>query len=309
MPSVTSPSAPTQLSLSSLPADVILQRGDNDSGRIWGGKPRKGMAGQPVRELQQALLALGAMSATPDGDFGRKTQDAVKRLQWYLGHISQRLRVSAGAGALHGVLESYTAPTGLLVDGFVRVATLAELLAWQQGGFELTSPLVAMSVTSLSNIELGVGFELLDYPSPGPDEMLVHQDFVPWVKVLNGAAKDNKVMLRINQAFRVQGLPVSGAVVPPASKSQHLIGHAVDLNIVDGAVVNLAAMFLAGTATQGAKDLVKAAKNLGLRWGGDFSPKDPPHFDDLVDPAGAQYLHSFYFAQRAFAAQHPVRSA
>ncbi len=309
MATITASPAGGKLSLSSLPADVILQQGDNDSSRRWGGKPRKGMVGQPVRELQQALVKLGAMSATADGDFGRKTLDAVKRLQWYLGHIGHRLRVAPGTGEVHGVLEGYTAPSGVLVDGFLRSATLAELLSWQQGSFELTSPLVAMSLAGLSHTKLGGGFEPLDYPSRGADEMLVHQNFVPQIKALNGAAKDAKVTLRINQAFRVQGLPVSGAVVPPASTSQHLIGHAVDLNIVDGVVVNLSAMFLAGTQSQGAKDLVKAAKNLGLRWGGDFSPTDPPHFDDRVDPAGADYLNSFYFAQRAFAAQHPVRTA
>ncbi len=321
MPSITAPTNPTApstpsapsfipgLALRSLPADVILQSGDNDSRRVWGGKQRSAMAGQPVHELQQALLTLGAMSATPDGDFGPKTKDAVARFQWYLGRIGQRLRLSTGADALHGVLETYTAPSGVRIDGFVRAATLAELLAWLQGGFELTSPLLAKSVAGLSNIRLADSFEVLDYPSPGGNQMLVHQDFVPRVTAMNAAAKNAKVTLRINQSFRVQGLPVSGAVVPPASKSQHLIGHAMDLNIVDGSLVNTSAMFIAGTASQGAKDFVKAAKSLGLRWGGDFSPKDPPHFDDFIDPSGAEYDHSFYFAQRSFHAHHPMRTA
>lgn len=260
-----------------------------------------------MRELQQALLALGALRARPDGDFGRKTQDAVKRLQWYFNKVAWRLRVSPNSDATHGTLEPYAQPQGVIVDGFVRASTLYALLAWQSGGYRLTSPLVAVSVAGLSNMELSSTFEVLDYPSPVPGEMLVHSDFMAQVNALNGAAVDNAVTLRINQSFRVQGVPVSGAVVPPATSSQHLIGHALDLNIVDGDRVNTSAMFLAGKQTQAAKDFVKAAKKLGLRWGDDFSPRDPPHFDDFVPPGSDDYLNSFFFAQRAYDARHPIR--
>jgi hypothetical protein len=37
--------------------------------------------------------------------------------------------------------------------------------------------------------------------------------------------------------FRVDGVPPSGAVVPPADKSQHLIGYAVDLNKFSGGIL------------------------------------------------------------------------
>lgn len=305
----TSASQSTTLSLSGLLAmpALVLQRGDNDGLSRWGGKVRADTSGQPVRELQQALVAIGAMSATPDGDFGRKTQDGVKRFQWYLARLGWRLRTSGGADSLHGSIESYTQPPGIQADGFVRQATLAAITAWRDGGFEATSPLVACSLGKLSNIVLGAGFDVLDYPNPGADEMLVHQDFVGWVESMNAKAIDNKVTLRVNQAFRVQGLPVSGAVVPPASSSQHLIGHAVDVNIVDGSTVNTSAMFIAGTATQAARNFVKAAKDLGLRWGGDFSPIDPPHFDRRVLHTSDNYLNAFYFAQRAYNRHHPVR--
>jgi peptidoglycan hydrolase-like protein with peptidoglycan-binding domain len=288
---------------------ITLQRGDNDARGIWGGQPRPELDGEPVRQLQQALVAMGAMSATPDGDFGRKTQDAVRRFQWYLGRIGARLRVSPGSDELHGTLETYAAPTGVQVDGFVRRATLLELRAWMQAGCVLTSPLVRLSLGGFSEITLSGTFTVLDYPSPGSDEMLVHQDFVPAVQTLNTAAKAAKVQLRINQAFRVQNLPVSGAVVPPATNSQHLIGHAVDLNIVDGSTVNTSAMYFAGTETQGAKDFIAAVKAASMRWGGDFGDADPPHFDDLVPASSDEYVHSFYFAQRSFAAQHPLRTA
>lgn len=306
MPSVAAAAAVT---LATLDAAVVLQRGDNDARRTWGGRRHDDRAGRPVHELQQALVAVGAMNAAPDGDFGRKTQDAVKRLQWYVGAIAWRLRVPADSDVVHGVLEPYAPPAGMQVDGFVHHATRVELLAWQAGGCRLTSPLVALSVAGLSNVELSSTFKVLDYPSPRAHEVLVHQDFAPRIEALNGAAKAAGVTLRLNQTFRVQGLPVSGAVVPPASSSQHLIGNAVDLNIVDGDIVNTSAMFIAGTQTQRAKDFVKAAKALGLRWGDDFTPRDPPHFDDFVPPSGADYLNAFYFSQRSYAARHPMRRA
>ncbi|MDM0114745.1 M15 family metallopeptidase [Variovorax sp. J22R133] len=307
--STTPPTA--TLTLESLLAQpgIILQRGDNDARSRWGGKDRASPGGKPVRELQEALVQIGAMSATPDGDFGKKTQEAVKRFQWYLRRIAHRLRISGTGDSLHGSIEAYTAPSGVLLDGFVRLTTLAEVVSWRDGGFELASPLVAYSVGKLSNIVRSSTFEVLDYPSAGADEILVHQDFVPWLESMNTKAKDNKVTLRVNQAFRVQGLPVSGAVVPPASSSQHLIGHALDVNIVDGSTVNTSPMFNAGTATQAAQDLVKAAKDIGLRWGGDFSPKDPPHFDKRVLHTSDEYLNSFYFAQRSYDRHHPLRRA
>ena len=289
--------------------DVILQRGDNDARSKWGGKARPASGGQPVRELQEALVKIGAMSATPDGDFGKKTQEAVKRFQWYLQRIAFRLRIAGTGDSLHGTIEPYTATSGVLLDGFVRLPTLSELVAYSDGGFELTSPLVAFSLGKLSNIEQSATFDVLGYPSAGTDEILVHQDFTPWLESMNSKAKSNKVTLRVNQAFRVQGLPVSGAVVPPASSSQHLIGHALDVNIVDGTTVNTSSMFINGTATQAAKDFVKAAKALGLRWGGDFSPKDPPHFDKRVLHSSDDYVNSFYFAQRSYNRNHPMRRA
>ena len=302
----------TSLTLAALAAPgagVTLQRGDHDARHTWGGKARSGISGQPVHELQQALLAIGAMNATPDGDFGRKTTDAVRRLQWYLNTIPVRLRMAAGSDEVHGSLEAFAAPAGIQVDGFVRQTTLNELLAWQQGGFVLTSPLVRKSTTTLSNIELAPTFTVLAYPSAGANEFLVHQGFVATVASLNTQAAAASVSLRINQSFRVQGLPPTGAVVPPATNSQHLIGHALDLNIVDGSTVNTSAMFIAGTQSKSAKDFIKGVKQDGIRWGGDFSPKDPPHFDDFVLPSSEDFAFSFYFAQRSFSAQHPIRTA
>jgi hypothetical protein len=111
----------------------------------------------------------------------------------------------------------------------------------------------------------------------------------------------------INQSFRVHSIPPSGAVVPPANKSQHLIGHAVDLNISDRGTLNSSAMFEQGNETDNADEFIAAVKKSGVRWGGDFKASDPVHFDDLVNPQGEDYGMIFFFAQHCYDEDHPMR--
>jgi len=113
--------------------------------------------------------------------------------------------------------------------------------------------------------------------------------------------------LRINQAFRRADVPPSGTVVAPARKSRHLVGHAVDLNIVDGATINTASMFLTKKATAAALAFIQAVRIQGYRWGGDFSNVDPVHFDDALDPESEDYTMTRFFAQLCFHSQHPMR--
>jgi hypothetical protein len=308
----TTANDPTLLTLDTLAShagSLVLQLGDNDSSSTWGGGKRPKFSGRPVHELQSFLRAVGAMSAAPDGDFGRKTRDGLKRFQWYLNRVAFRLRVAAGAEPLHGALEAYTQPSGVLVDGFLREGTLSEILSWRTAGAVCTSPLVRLGLGTLPKTELSSSFTVLAHPSAGVDEVLVNQDFIQGMNMLDNAAILHGVTLRLNQTFRVQDQPVSGAVVTPATRSQHLIGHAVDLNIVDGETVNTSNLFWAGNATANAKALIQTVKQAGLRWGGDFGTSDPPHFDLEVPASSEDYDFNFHFAQRSFAAQHPVRIA
>ena len=48
---------------------------------------------------------------------------------------------------------------------------------------------------------------------------------------MNGFAKSCDVTIWITHAFRKEGQNIGGTVVPPASNSNHLAGHAIDLNI------------------------------------------------------------------------------
>jgi len=63
-------------------AGSILQRGDNDTKRILGASKRPAaFAGNPVRELQDDLTAIGYELGNADGDYGDKTRAAVQMFQ------------------------------------------------------------------------------------------------------------------------------------------------------------------------------------------------------------------------------------
>jgi hypothetical protein len=106
----TSMSTVTLTSLLGANAGIVLQRGDNDKRRTWGGKQHTGTAGDPVRALQDALRRVGTANFKSDGDFGSKTDDAVRRFQWYLVRMTHRLRVAPEADETHGALEASSLP-------------------------------------------------------------------------------------------------------------------------------------------------------------------------------------------------------
>jgi hypothetical protein len=271
---------------------------------------RPALSGTPIRELQNALIGVGVMKQSANGLFGPHTKEALRRFQWYLSNLRNRLKVPPGSPPSTGVISSYVATSATAVSGVCDAALGKELATWLAGNFVTTSPLVRLNLDGVSNVDTADTFEVLSYPSAKDGEVLVHEDFADVISdTMNNAAKNNKVSLRINQTFRVHDIPPSGAVVPPASKSQHLIGHAVDLNIVDGTTVNTSPMFKDGTETDNADKFIDAVKSGGLRWGGDFGVTDPPHFDDFLNPNGEDYEMNFFFAQHCFDKEHPMRVA
>jgi hypothetical protein len=294
------------VSFSSL-GTLTLRQGDNDKNHVWGGKAQPDASGTPVQELQTALIAIGTLTASADGQFGPQTQMALRRFQWYIAHLRHRLKLVPGSLVAGGTIESYPQPASS-APGICDAAMANLLLSWQSDHFVTTSPLVRLSLDAVSNIETSDTFQTLAYPSAQEGEVLVHADFADKIKcTMNEEAKKAKVTLRINQSFRREDVPPTGAVVSPAKKSQHLVGHAVDLNIVDAGTVNSSAMFNAGTETAGADTFINGVKATGVRWGGDFHPSDPVHFDDFLDPNSEDFSMTFFFAQRSFHQNHPMR--
>ena len=86
--------------------DFALRRGDSDKFKKWGGQISSD-DGTPVRDLQNALAAVGVYDVIVDGDFGGQTHDAVRRFQWNLRTVKFRI--------VSGALQAHTPPTGTTI--------------------------------------------------------------------------------------------------------------------------------------------------------------------------------------------------
>src|SRR5438067_8359217 len=92
----TAPTLPAEpIGLQNL-GTITLQQGDNDTTRRWGGSVRPTLTGNPVKELQAALIALGTLTFAADGQFGSHTAEGLKRFQWYVNHLRFRLKLTPG---------------------------------------------------------------------------------------------------------------------------------------------------------------------------------------------------------------------
>lgn len=285
------------VSLVALLGGLVLREGDNDATFRWGGIEQPGRAERPIEALQRALDAAGMLDSKVDGEFGPATRRALRRFQWYARHHRSRLR--------GGQREDYPEPSGIQLNGECDASSATALEGWS--GCAASSPLVLVRASALARIRRANGFTTLPQGA-GDDQILVHADFLPALRILDEAAQQHGVELRLNQAFRVAGAPVSGAVVPPATRSQHLIGRAVDVNIVLNGQLFTSDM-LKGELPPEIQAFIQSVKSQGLRWGGDFAQKDTVHFDLRVPDDSEDYEMEYFFCQNGFGRPGSIRLA
>jgi hypothetical protein len=106
----------------------------------------------------------------------------------------------------------------------------------------------------------------------------IDEDFEPFLIKMNEIAQKYNITVKVNSSYRVDA-KVIGAIVKPATHSNHMIGHAIDCNLIlDKVLYNSVKM----QADQGTvKKFINEVKaTTGMRWGGDFGNPDPVHFDD-----------------------------
>lgn len=269
---------------------------------------RDGPGETRIKDIQARLGKLSLNDGPANGVSDASMATALRRFQWYLVNRPWRLHVRAGSTPSTGLIEAYT-PGTVGITGSYDQATADTLQAWTAGGYLPTTSLVRLNLTRLGNCERAATYTQLSYPGAQPNEVLVNERFVSGLTAINDAAGISKISVRINQTFRVAGVAPRGAVVPPATKSQHLVGRAVDGNFIDGKVVATAALMKAGKETKPVDDFIAAVLAAGLRWGGDFKPKDPIHFDSPLAPEGEDYTMHYFFCQRSYRNQHPMRTA
>ena len=113
-------------------------------------------------------------------------------------------------------------------------------------------------------------------------DCLIHEDFVPSMDLFCRYLEIVKCSAIINSSFR-KDANVKGAIVTPATKSNHMVGCAIDCNILDSKNVlwNSEKMEKPKDEVLQFINLVRRSKL--LRWGGDFKTIDTVHFDNALN--------------------------
>jgi Bacterial SH3 domain/D-alanyl-D-alanine carboxypeptidase len=124
------------------------------------------------------------------------------------------------------------------------------------------------------------------------DEILADADFLPSLDRVNDLAAACGVEIHVTSSFREPDRSPSGAIVPPAKRSNHFVGHAIDMNVKSPSGFfnseKLRPAKLSALPAEVREFIQKVRDDPVLRWGGDFNPEDPVHIDDglnKTDPA------------------------
>jgi len=275
-----------------------LRRGDSDSRKIWGGVKQTTTPAYTVKNLQTDLKSVGVYTEKVDGGFGKISENALKFFQWVL--------VNSDAAVKNKTLIKQIAIPKLIVSGRLDPVTASHLQTWIKNKLSATGDLVRVDTTKLSNISLGHGFKHIAKPRVKKTDLVISTEALGMVKLMNETAAKLGLSIMINQAFRLNNVKVSGAVVPPATKSQHLIGHAIDCNIVDGDTWNNSRDFKKHRQTADAEKFIARMKKASHRWGGDFGRVDTPHFDKQLDASSFSYDAKFYLNQKQIVSGAPI---
>ncbi|MDN4501907.1 M15 family metallopeptidase [Alteromonadaceae bacterium BrNp21-10] len=129
-------------------------------------------------------------------------------------------------------------------------------------------------------------------------------DFIPSMKKIEELLAHHDLFMWVTSSLREPSQTINGAVVSPASLSNHLIGHAIDMNLYkdndwynSSRLNNIDILDIRQQQDPNPNteervrrllyDLIQAPDNLELkkgvrhlRWGGQFTPKDSVHIDD-----------------------------
>ena len=180
---------------------------------------------------------------------------------------------------------------------FFRVKTQGGQLGYVHGDYLDESPQPALFAEDTQDEKALPEFELVTFTASQfvGKEVRVDRDFLPALENINGYAQTCGVKIWVTSAIRNLNDQVNGAIVSPASKSCHHIGHAIDMNVqYDGQLYNSKKLkkdqFSA--LPDAVKDFLNHIRNDdALRWGGDFTTEDPVHIhDDFYHKQEVLYL-------------------
>lgn len=107
-------------------------------------------------------------------------------------------------------------------------------------------------------------------------ECNIDEDFAPLLEKMNEIAIKHQITVVVISSFRIDE-NVKGAIVTPATHSNHMIGQAIDCNIEHAGQYYNSSKMQSDTGV--IHQFIQECKAAGFRWGGDFGKKDPVHFD------------------------------
>ena len=121
----------------------------------------------------------------------------------------------------------------------------------------------------------------------------IEEGFIVAMDRLCYYANECGLQLYIVDSYRDSTI-VNGAIVTPATLSNHLIGHAIDANIVEGKMFWNHVKMEGQLSPNVEKFIETVNKDTVLRWGGTFVVKDVVHFDDALNIRNPTQWHELY---------------
>ncbi|MCH2185453.1 M15 family metallopeptidase [Myxococcota bacterium] len=154
--------------------------------------------------------------------------------------------------------------------GFVPAAALEFLSVGRSGGTERLRP---AGIEPLEGCDRFVG-----------EVVSAHRDFHEALRRLNGYAAESGVKIDVLHSFRQRDVWVEGVDLPSHKRSNHLVGHAIDMNVMaEGQRFNSRKLLRTrwSDLPHEVKEWIRLVREDDeLRWGGDFVRPDPVHIDD-----------------------------
>jgi hypothetical protein len=207
-------------------------------------------------------------------DPGARSAEAVLALQRAAGNRA----VTEWLGARRRVARSTDGWSMLTDAGSFLWDTGASLLAGAATGAGAGATTCALTTYTGSNF---VG-----------KPVVADVEFVDSLDAINAHAVAADVNLHVTSSFRKTAV-VPGAIVTPAKMSNHMAGHAIDMNVLHGPDKKswCNSTCLAGSKRPAAVEaFIQAVRaDAGLRWGGDFNDADPVHIDDNLNADAAAW--------------------
>lgn len=119
------------------------------------------------------------------------------------------------------------------------------------------------------------------------NELRADFDFFPCLDRLNEFAVDCGLEIFVTSSTREPDRAVRGAIVTPATRSNHLVGHAIDMNLKSESGFFNSKKLRRGNLSKLPDEVRRFIQmvrdDVQLRWGGDFSREDPVHIDDALN--------------------------